>query len=127
VVLHDRVLPLPGFTCTFRRSQLVALAADDIDVIGGGVVVQLHHPKIDEEVDGRRVGLPARDAAAHEPVVRPIDRHGNVDRQRPTEQPAALRWRLSSSAGRTTQVSTPTVTLATACARGRRPRRRWRR
>jgi len=59
---HDRApdrVPLPiGFAGAFRRSELVALNAEDVQFTSDGLVVTLRRSKTDQGGEGRKVGIP---------------------------------------------------------------------
>ena len=55
--IRDRALLLIGFAGAFRRSELVGLNADDVQVISDGLVVTLRRSKTDQEGEGRKVGV----------------------------------------------------------------------
>ena len=58
VGMRDRALLLLGFAGAFRRSELVALNAADLEFSSAGVVVTLRKSKTDQEQSGRRVAIP---------------------------------------------------------------------
>ena len=91
--LRDRALVLLGFAGAFRRSELVALDASDLDFNRDGLTVTLRRSKTDQEGRGRRVGVPygsnphtcpvrtlqewlERSDGIEGPVFRSISRHG---------------------------------------------------
>ncbi|MDP9419478.1 MAG: tyrosine-type recombinase/integrase [Actinomycetota bacterium] len=93
---RDRALLLVGFAGALRRSELVALAAEDLDEVDEGVVVTITKSKTDQEGAGRSIGVPygsnlltcpvrALDAwmqtarISSGPVFLPVDRHGRLD------------------------------------------------
>jgi integrase len=55
---RDRALLLLGFAGAFRRSELVALDAEDLDFGHEGVTVLVRRSKTDPEGQGRKVGIP---------------------------------------------------------------------
>jgi hypothetical protein len=55
---RDRALLLVGFAGAFRRSELVALDAEDCSFTSDGLVVTLRRSKTDQEGVGRKVGIP---------------------------------------------------------------------
>jgi site-specific recombinase XerC len=55
--IRDRALLLVGFAGAYRRSELVALNVEDVQVTGDGLVITLRRSKIDQEGEGRKVGL----------------------------------------------------------------------
>jgi site-specific recombinase XerD len=65
--LRDRAILLVGFAGAFRRSELVALNADDIEETPEGMLVTLRRSKTDQEGIGRRVAIPRGEIAC--PVV----------------------------------------------------------
>jgi hypothetical protein len=92
--LRDRALLL-GFAGALRRSELVALAADDVGERPEGLVLTLRRSKTDQEATGRPVGVPygshpttgpvralqAWSEAAGTtdgPLFRPVTRHGRL-------------------------------------------------
>ncbi len=96
--LRDRALLLLGFAGGFRRSELVGLDCEDIEVVRQGIIVTLRRSKTDQNGQGRKIGIPfARGSwcpvaaltewrkAAHieeGPLFRPINRHQHVDKRR---------------------------------------------
>jgi hypothetical protein len=56
--IRDRALLLVGFAGAFRRSELVALNADDVQITSDGLVITLRRSKTDQEGEGRKVGIP---------------------------------------------------------------------
>jgi integrase len=92
---RDRALLLVGFAGAFRRSELVALDAEDVQFTSDGLVVALRRSKTDQEGEGRKIGIPYGsnpetcpvralrawlDAAAIEsgPLLRSVTRHGKM-------------------------------------------------
>jgi site-specific recombinase XerD len=61
--LRDRAIILLGFAGAFRRSELVALNADDIEETPEGLLVTLRRSKTDQEGVGRRVAIPRGEIA----------------------------------------------------------------
>jgi integrase len=55
---RDRALLLIGFAGAFRRSELVALNAEDIQFTSEGLVVTLRRSKTDQEGECRKIGIP---------------------------------------------------------------------
>lgn len=97
--IRDRLILLLGFAGAFRRSELVALDVDDLEFNDDGLVVRLRRSKTDQYGKGRHVGIPygstpatcpVRAARAwletaeitQGPVLRGVDRHGNIGEQR---------------------------------------------
>ena len=104
---RDRALLLLGFAGAFRRSELVALDANDVTSTRDGLVVAVRRGKTDQEGAGREVGIPYGSTPATCPVravadwleqsgivegalFRPIDRHGTLRPRRLTDQSVAL-------------------------------------
>lgn len=90
---RDRAILLLGFAGAFRRSELVALAVCDVQVVSGGLRITIKRSKTDQEGEGFAVGIPfgTRDCAAKALAVwltasgivegaifRSIDRRGKV-------------------------------------------------
>jgi integrase len=96
---RDRVVLLLGFLGAFRRSELVALDANDLERSADGLIAHVRRSKTDQEGIGRRVAIPNGTSEAtcgvraveswlavsgiHAgPLVRPVDRHGHVSPKR---------------------------------------------
>ena len=96
-VLRDRALLLVGFAGSFRRSELSALRASDLEFFEGrGVVVLVRSSKTDTAGSGEAVGVPYGNreetcpvtnlerwvsfsgCSGEEPLFCQIDRHGNL-------------------------------------------------
>jgi integrase len=92
---RDRTLLLIGFAGAFRRSELVALNRDAVEITGDGLVITIKRSKTDQEGAGRKIGLPyaahketcpvrslqewlERSAITDGPLLRPINRHGHM-------------------------------------------------
>ena len=56
--VRDRAIILLGFAGAFRRSELVALDAGDVELAREGAIVTLRRRKTDQEGEGRKVGIP---------------------------------------------------------------------
>ncbi len=56
--LRDRALLLIGFAGALRRSELVALDRDDIQIRQEGLVITIRHSKMDQEGRGQEVAIP---------------------------------------------------------------------
>jgi integrase len=104
---RDRALLLIGFAGGFRRSELVGLTIENVDVEKDGLVVNLQRSKTDQEGQGRKIALPYgskpetcpvrayRDwleAAGLEQgaVFREIDRHGRLQARQLHKDSVAL-------------------------------------
>lgn len=91
--VRDRALILLGFAGAFRRSELVALTADDCTFGKDGLTMTLRRSKTDQGGAGRRVGIPygsnpdtcpvrtmqawiEHAGVSAGPVFRSINRHG---------------------------------------------------
>jgi site-specific recombinase XerD len=105
--LRDRALLLVGFAGAFRRSELVAIDVDDLDVSRAGVVIRQQRSKTDQEGQGRRIGIPngsradtcpvralqawlAASGITSGPVFRRVNRHGQVLAQRLSGEGVAI-------------------------------------
>lgn len=90
---RDRALLLLGFAGAFRRSELVALAVEDLTFEPDGVRVLIRRSKADQEGRGQEIAIPrgtklrpvaalqawlAAAAIATGPVFRSVNRHGTV-------------------------------------------------
>lgn len=93
--LRDRALVLLGFAGGFRRSELAALAVEDLEDVDEGMDVRIRRSKTDQAGKGRTVlvclapaakDCPVRalrawlaaSAITEGPIFRKIDRHGHV-------------------------------------------------
>jgi integrase len=56
--LRDRALLAFGFTGAFRRSELVALAVEDLYEVGDGLRVLIRRSKTDQAGEGQEVAIP---------------------------------------------------------------------
>lgn len=65
---RDRALLTIGFFAALRRSELVAITADDIKLTPEGIVLTLPRRKTDQEGAGTTLGLPVKD----DPVICPV-------------------------------------------------------
>lgn len=103
---RDAAMLLIGFAAALRRSELVALNVDDIEVQPEGLVIQIRKSKTDQDMEGREIGIPKGSIPATCPVMafenwikvsgikgalwRPIDQHENLKGTRLTDQSVAL-------------------------------------
>ncbi|GGE11943.1 integrase [Marinithermofilum abyssi] len=104
---RDRALLLVGFGGGFRRSELVAIDKEDIQMLPRGMVIQLRRSKTDQDGRGEKVGIPrgsrpetcpiraleewlAESGIDSGPIFRPINRHGQVRNRRLTDRSVAL-------------------------------------
>lgn len=55
---RNRALILLGFAGSFRRSELVFLDVEDLEMVHDGIVVTLRKSKTDQDWTGRTVGIP---------------------------------------------------------------------
>lgn len=56
--LRDRALLLVGYLGAFRRSELVGLDVEHIEIVDSGLIVHLHRSKTDPEGKGEKRGIP---------------------------------------------------------------------
>lgn len=92
---RDRALLLLGFAGALRRSEIAALDVADLADHAEGLVINLRRSKTDQEGEGRLIGLPhgshpetcpvlavrdwlERAGITAGPVLRAVDRHGNI-------------------------------------------------
>ncbi|BCU81860.1 integrase [Polycladomyces abyssicola] len=104
---RDRALLLVGFAGGFRRSELISIDCEDIQIVPRGMIILLRRSKTDQEGRGEKVGIPRGShpdtcpiRALEEwlrasgirtgPVFRPINRHGQVRNRRLTDRSVAL-------------------------------------
>lgn len=95
VGLRDRALLLIGFSAALRRSELVDLKVNDLELHQSGLLLHIRSSKTDQEGAGCTIPVPngrkLRPVAAVQawlegakisegPVFRSIDRHGNVSK-----------------------------------------------
>jgi site-specific recombinase XerC len=57
-LIQERALLLVGFSAALRRSELVALDREDIDITPGGATLTIRHSKTDKTGKGEHVGIP---------------------------------------------------------------------
>ncbi len=104
--VRDRALLLVGFAGAFRRSELVAITVEDIEIAKQGLLVHLTRSKTDQEGLGRRIAIPyARGpvCAVHALqawlemsgintglIFRGVTRHGKISERGITSQSVAL-------------------------------------
>jgi integrase len=104
---RDRAVLLVGFAGALRRSELVALNHNDVEVTREGLVVTLRRSKTDQEAQGRKIGIPygsdprtcpvrALEAWLDEscisegPLFRYVNRHGKLQPGRLSPYAVAL-------------------------------------
>jgi integrase len=105
--VRDRALLLIGFAGAFRRSELVSLNREDVEVTNEGLVITLRRGKCDQEAAGRKVGVPFGSNPATCPVrslkawleaseittgplFRSVNRHGQLQPVRLSPKAVAL-------------------------------------
>ncbi len=105
--LRDRALLLIGFAGGFRRGELVALDAEDVEETEDGLRIGIRRSKTDQEAAGREVGIPRGQKPETDPVralgawqgaarvdtgplVRPVNRHDQVQDRRLTAEGVAM-------------------------------------
>jgi integrase len=93
--VRDRALLVLGFSCAFRRSEVVSLDLPDLAFTRDGLAVNLRRSKTDQEGAGRKIGVPygstlatcpirsvqqwmERSKISEGPLFRPINRHGKM-------------------------------------------------
>jgi len=96
--LRDRAILLLGFGGAFRRSELVSLNFEDLEFVGGRMIVTLRKSKTDQEARGLKKSIPALEnddlcpvqavlawlnasAIRHGPLFRKIDRHNHIGKR----------------------------------------------
>jgi integrase len=104
---RDRALLLLGFSGAFRRSELVALNREDLEVTRDGLIVRIRKSKTDQQGEGRAVGIPRGSEASTCPLealtkwleaaaieagalFRRVNRHGQVLPQRLSPEGVAI-------------------------------------
>jgi integrase len=104
--IRDKALLLIGYAGGFRRSELVALDKEDIEITPRGIAICVRRSKTDQLGAGRRIGIPLGKAAhcpvaalerwlsigAVEtgPIFRRVNRHGNILHHRLSSEAVAL-------------------------------------
>lgn len=58
--LRDKAILLVGFFGAFRRSEVVALEIDDLELVDAGMRITIRGSKTDQTGQGRIIGLPSR-------------------------------------------------------------------
>jgi len=111
---RDRALLTIGFAGAFRRSELVALNVEDIEVISDGLVITIRRSKTDQEGAGRKIGIPygshretcpvrsyqawlEQSEITEGPVFRSVDRHRHI-KARMSDRAVALVVKRSAGA-----------------------------
>jgi len=109
---RDRALLLIGFAGALRRSELVSLDVNDINITNEGLILNLRSSKTDQEGQGTPIGIPYGEFESscpvrsyiawlkasgieYGPVFRPINRHGQLSDKRLSDRAVALivkRW-----------------------------------
>ncbi|GIM44522.1 integrase [Collibacillus ludicampi] len=56
--IRDRALLLIGFAGALRRSELVTLNVEDIQITDDGLTITIRKSKTDQEGEGRKIGIP---------------------------------------------------------------------
>nr|WP_321981018.1 site-specific integrase [uncultured Cohaesibacter sp.] len=56
--IRDRAILLIGFSAGMRRSEIVALNAEDIEAVDKGLLITIRRSKTDQEGQGRTVAIP---------------------------------------------------------------------
>lgn len=107
LAIRDRAVLLLGFAGAFRRSELVSLDVNDVELVDEGLRVTVRRSKTDQEGAGRTVGIlygaklatcPVRawqawlgaSAVTDGAAFRGINRHGQVSAKRLTDKAVAL-------------------------------------
>jgi integrase len=105
--VRDRALLLVGFAAALRRSELVALDRADCEFTRDGLVVHQRRSKVDQEGQGRKIGVsygsdpatcPVRNLQAwiksagigEGPLFRSVNRHGQLQTTRLCDKAVAL-------------------------------------
>jgi len=105
--VRDRALLLLGFAAALRRSELVALDADDVEETRDGLVVTVLRSKADQEASARKIGVPYGSnpstclvrawrawiqgaGITAGPLFRGVDRHGRIASIRLSDRSVAL-------------------------------------
>jgi integrase len=105
--LRDRALLLIGFAGALRRSELVALNRDDIEIGRQGIVIKIRQSKTDNEGQGQEVAIPrgrrpatcpvtqleawlAELGAQQGPIFVRVRRHGVITDQRLSDAAVAV-------------------------------------
>lgn len=114
---RDRALLLVGFAGAFRRSELVSVDVEDLELTTEGVIITLRRSKTDQEGRGASVAIPSGSSSRTCPVralrswlgaadivtgpaFRPVDRFGRVGERRLCDRSVALVVkRLAEAAG----------------------------
>jgi integrase len=112
--IRDRALLLIGFAGAFRRSELVALNVEDIELREDGLRVTIRKSKTDQEAAGYVIGIAygtklcpvlalqawlSVAAIASGPIFRHLDRHGRILERMSPEAVAIVVKRYAAAAG----------------------------
>jgi integrase len=107
IEIRDRAILLLGFAGAFRRSELVSLDLSDLQEHADGILVTLRRSKTDQAGEGDTKAIPfgsdaetcpvravrawiTTAAITDGPLLRPVDRHGNVGASRLSGKAVAL-------------------------------------
>jgi integrase len=97
--IRDRALILIGFCGAFRRSEIIAVDIEHVEISPEGLVVRIPRSKTDQLATGRRIGLPHTSSPetcpvrafqrwvelsgiTQGPLFRPVNRHGRISGNR---------------------------------------------
>lgn len=107
LAVRDRALLLIGFAGAFRRSELVGLDVQDVQLTAEGLVINLRRSKTDQQGEGRKVGIPfgstlqtcpvrsfsrwlEASAITSGPLFRSVNRHGQLQEARLSDKAIAV-------------------------------------
>ena len=113
--IRDRAMLLLGFAGAFRRSELVSLDVADVAFTNDGAVVTLRRSKTDQEGQGSKKGIPygsnpdtcpvralrawlGASGISTGPLFRSVNRHGQMQAGRLTDQVVAMVVKRSAEA-----------------------------
>jgi len=104
--IRDKALLLAGYLGAFRRSELVGLDVEDLEVVDFGLIVHLRRSKTDPEGHGEKKGIPKSTEEGvcpvralllwlntagikHGPIFRPVTRSGQICAERLSDRAVA--------------------------------------
>ena len=136
--VRDQALLLVGFAGALRRSELVGLDVADVAQVDAGTLLTLRRSKVDQEGQGRQVGIPygsRRETCpvrslrnwlevsdiSDGPIFRPVGKGGSVGESRLSDRSVALIVQRGPSVPGSTQGRSRAILCERGWQRRRQP------